>query len=275
MIVSFHPCFVGDTNIICAGREPDDSDLAATRKARAVILPQGCRPALYKMAAANCRHVFPNYEARFAYPGKLEQIRLFRETRTPHPRTRLFPHTRAWFEKYPTGQGPERPALPLVFKFDWGGEGETVFRIESREALDNTIELAVSYEKTGQHGFLTQELITCQPRALRVVVAGKRLLSYWRVQPHQDRFTTSMSHGAVIDGDDAPELQAMGRESVRAFCKKTKIDLAGFDLLFPTDRPPVPLFLEINYFFGRRGLGGSDRWYAILNAEIERWLQTL
>lgn len=62
---------------------------------------------------------------------------------------------------------------------------------------------------------------------------------------------------------------------VGRFCEKTGINLAGVDLLFPSDRTLDPLFLEINYFFGRRGLGGSDRWYAILNAEIETWLKSL
>jgi ribosomal protein S6--L-glutamate ligase len=30
--------------------------------------------------------------------------------------------------------------------------------------------------------------------------------------------------------------------------------------------------LEINYFFGRRGLGGSDAFYEILKREINTWL---
>jgi ribosomal protein S6--L-glutamate ligase len=32
--------------------------------------------------------------------------------------------------------------------------------------------------------------------------------------------------------------------------------------------------LEINYFFGRRGLGGSDAFYEILKSEIDNWLST-
>ena len=60
MIVSFHPLFEADRNIICAGRE----DPAAIRAADAVILSQGCYRALYEMAWENCPHVFPNYDAR-------------------------------------------------------------------------------------------------------------------------------------------------------------------------------------------------------------------
>jgi ribosomal protein S6--L-glutamate ligase len=33
--------------------------------------------------------------------------------------------------------------------------------------------------------------------------------------------------------------------------------------------------LEINYFFGRRGLGGSNAFYEILTSEIDNWLDQL
>ncbi len=75
MIVSFHPLFEADKNIICAGREPNGEDLAAIRAADAVILSQGCCRELYDMARENCPHVFPNYNARFKYPGKINQIK--------------------------------------------------------------------------------------------------------------------------------------------------------------------------------------------------------
>ena len=89
MILSFHPCYEADTNILCAGRDPDKADLSAIRAADAVILPQGCREALYRMARNNCPHVFPNYDARFSHDGKLEQIRLFREHECAHPDTEI------------------------------------------------------------------------------------------------------------------------------------------------------------------------------------------
>ena len=32
------------------------------------------------------------------------------------------------------------------------------------------------------------------------------------------------------------------------------------------------MLLEINYFFGRKGLGGSEAYYKILHEEIRTWL---
>jgi len=54
MILSFHPCFKGDKNIIVAGRTPAEEDIAAIKAAEAVILPQGCRESLYDATRRNC-----------------------------------------------------------------------------------------------------------------------------------------------------------------------------------------------------------------------------
>ena len=40
------------------------------------------------------------------------------------------------------------------------------------------------------------------------------------------------------------------------------------------ERPP-PIFLEINYFFGRRGLGGSLRYYERVDNAVNAWLNSL
>ena len=87
MILSYHPCYEADRNRLCAGREPDEKDLSAIRDADAVVLPQGCREALYHMARQNSPHVFPDYDARFQYPGKTGQAKLFQALDVPHPRT--------------------------------------------------------------------------------------------------------------------------------------------------------------------------------------------
>ena len=273
MILSFHPLFAGDENILCAGRDPGTEDLAAIKKAAAVVVPQGCPRALYEMVRHHCPRVFPNYDARFDYPGKLGQIRLFRKTGVPHPATRVYATVAAYYRQ----QGPKAPppALPLVFKFDWGGQGDTVFYVATRARLDELLRRAARFEKTGQTGFLLQQYIAAGNKTLRVVVIGRQAFSYWRIQP-SGGFYASVSKGAVIDSEAAPEQQQKAVALVRQFCRQTGINLAGFDVLFSTKHPhPDPLLLEINYFFGRRGLGGSEAYYRILMAEIQAWLADL
>ncbi len=321
MILSFHPIFEGDRNIICAGRDPGADDLAAISEARVAILPQGCRASLYKMARDHCAHVFPNYDAKFRYPGKIGQIHLFRETGVPHPKTetyhsvkdfspssratshasrityhesrltphasrlthhisrltphasRLTPHaSRITHHASRLTSHASRITFPFVFKFDWGGEGENVFLISSARELEEVLGKAISFEKTGQSGFLIQEYVPSQNRTLRVVIIGDERLSYWRVQPDKAEFCANLAKGAVTDADADPDLQAEARASAKAFCNRTGINLAGFDFLFSNDEVRRPLFLEINYFFGRTGLGGSEKFYELLNRAIGKWI---
>ena len=276
MIVSFHPLFEADKNIICAGRQPNEEDLAAIRAADAVILSQGCYQALYEMARENCSHVFPNYDARFEYPGKINQIKLFRKIKVAHPTSEIFSHVASFEHHYPEGLTKLGFDFPLVFKMDWGDEGETVYRIDSADSLQEILQKVAEYEKTGQAGFILQEYISSNSRTLRVVVLGQRVISYWRIQEKNDGFYSNLSKGAKIDSEAEPGLQQKAVALVKDLCQKTGINLAGFDVIFSSENgDPNPMLLEINYFFGRKGLGGSENYYRILLAEIRNWLTTL
>lgn len=273
MIVSFHPIFKADRNILCAGRDPDISDLAAIRAARAVILPQGCAPRLYWMARNNCPNIFPNYDTRFNYPGKIGQVKLFVEKSIAHPPTEIF-HSLAEFKRrYP---GQNAPSLPLVFKLDWGGEGDTVFMVRSTDELDELVDHAACCEASGHSGFLLQHYIPCGNRSLRVVIIGDRLSSYWRTGEDPAGFHASLSKGGKIDRAGDPVLKEAAEKVVGEFCRDTGINLAGLDVIFDEAEPsPQPLLLEINYFFGRVGLGGSEAYYRTLKKAIRRWLKRI
>jgi len=276
MIVSYHPCFEADKNLICAGREPDDDDLAAILAADAVILPQGCYKSLYQMARQNCRHVFPNFNARFKYPGKIGQIQLFRETNTFHPATETHLNLDAFNQCCRTESLRAKLGFPLVFKFDWGGEGYHVYLLKSEGDLDQALQTAKHFEKTGRAGFLMQEYIPSGNRALRVVVVGKTFISYWRIQNNSKSYRSNLAQGAVIDTKADPDLQHAAVDRIKDFCRQAGINLAGFDVLFASESTNKnPLMLEINYYFGRRGLGGSERFYELLRSEILKWIDSI
>ena len=276
MILSFHPLFEADKNIICAGREPGDKDLTAIQAAAAVVLPQGCYQSLYEMAGANCRHVFPNYDARFRYPDKIGQIKLFREFNMAHPATEIFANVASFHEGFKKRPSRINLNYPFVFKLDWGGEGQTVFLIKSEDDLSSILHKTAEFEKSGQSGFLLQEYIETRSRSLRIVVIGQRIISYWRIQEEEGGFYTNLGRGALIDAETEPALQHKAIALVKQICHKTGINLAGLDVIFPAEiDDPEPLLLEINYFFGRKGLGGSEAYYQILLEEIQSWLAGL
>ncbi len=273
MIVSFHPCYEADTNRLCAGREPDAADRAAVRQAQAVILPQGCRESLYRLARENCAHVFPNYDVRFQYPGKTGQARLFETLGLARPRTWVFETSHQFRNQWPHVRDAR---YPLVLKLDWGGEGDTVFLLPAPADLEHAVAMAADYERTGQSGFVIQSYIPHGNRCLRVAVIGDDRQAYWRVQEPAAAFGTSVARGARIDKTSDPHLRRQALDVVATLCRRSGINLAGIDLIFnETDRENQerqPLLLEINYFFGRAGLGGSQRFYALLQAAVDRWL---
>lgn len=279
MILSFHPLYLGERDLLCAGRDPGPTELSAIQEAEVVILPQGCRESLYHMARNNCRHVFPNYDARFAYPEKIGQTKLFQEKGASHPPTVCFEKSVLPATDYETVLNTLPFDLPFVFKFNWGGEGETVFCLDTREAFEKALNKAILYEKSGQYGFLLQELVPSKGRSLRVVVIHQSYISYWRIQDDVHDFYTNLTKGAKIDPVSDPALQEAAIAATREFCAQTKINLAGFDFLFSEHDLAAsriqPLFLEINYFFGRKGLGGSEKYYKILQDEIDRWIKQI
>ena len=272
MILSFHPCFEADENRLCAGRLPDEKDLARIRSADSVILPQGCSKELYRMVSRNCARFFPDYTARFAYPGKLGQARLFLETGVCHPDTQIFERFSDYAEIYKKN-ARFLPSYPFVLKMDWGGEGDNVHLIASANELEHRLGQVKAYEATGQQGFLIQRYIPSGFRSLRIVVIYRRHESYWRSHDQPGNFCASLSKGARMDRISDPGLQERAVQAVSAICVKTGINLAGFDILFSSEeKQPVPLFLEINYFFGRKGFGGSEAYYALLIEQLHRWI---
>jgi ribosomal protein S6--L-glutamate ligase len=102
---------------------------------------------------------------------------------------------------------------------------------------------------------------------LRVVVYGRQAVSYFRVGG--GRFYNNVCRGGLLDHERRPDLQQRGIDAVRAFCERTAIDVAGFDLMFPESGEPV--FIEINFHFGRKGLGGTPGHRRFWARAVEQW----
>ena len=279
MLLSFHPILEGDVNRLCAGRDPGPDDLAAMENAAAILLPQGCRESLYRAARGACPRVFPNYEARFAYPGKTGQVKLFRHLGLPHPESLVFSTIKDFKTRYPKPETIQL-ALPLMVKRDWGGEGQGVFPAPDMGALRRILKDLQRTESALQSGFVIQRFIPSAPRVLRVVVIGAVRRTYWRVMPAgTDPYARiGLSWGGRIDRKADPDLMRAAETAVSRACRQTGIDLAAFDLIFSQDptiaAADTPIFLEINYFFGRRGLGGSEGLYDLLAQGLRDWLPT-
>jgi ribosomal protein S6--L-glutamate ligase len=268
MILSFHPCFVADAQIILADRRLSAEDRRLIQSADAIILPQTCSLALYKACANSKAHVFPDHELRFKHPGKVGQSILFEKLKIPHPATKSW-HSVKKFREYLKAENRPLHEMPFFIKADKSHEGEGVFFVTDRKSLGTAL---ARLEKTASDSFISQKLIRCQGNVLRTVVLHKRIITYWKREDHG--IISTVSHGARVDRKWKPALQEKGRAQAQWICEKTGINLAAFDLVFNLDHPdPQPFILEINYYFGRKGLGGSLRYYRLLLKAIQEWLK--
>ncbi len=273
MILSFHPCFDAEIQIILGDRRLDSPIRESIQKATAIILPQACTQDLYNICANSTAHMFPNYYARIKYPGKIGQSHMFRELDLPHPETFSWA-TVGEFKK--THHKPETLShdLPFLIKEDMSHEAEGIFLIQNKKTLIEALDNLALWERSGLKGFVTQEYVPCGGNVLRAVVIGKRAITYWKRPGKPGQEITTISRGAIIDHEWQPDLQEKGKVQALLLSDKTGINLAAIDFVFPlADKDPEPLFLEINYYFGRRGLGGAENYYSLLYEAIQDWLE--
>ena len=273
MILSFHPCLEADANVILGSRRINADDLDLIRQADAVILPQGRPDEIYRACSGSSAILFPNYDARFRYPGKIGQSILFKELDFTHPETQIWRTVEEYQDTYPDFKSlPHK--VPFFIKDDTRHEAEGVFLVQDPGSLLSALEFLQKREASGSWGFVTQELIPSDGNVLRTVIIGDRIISYWKRPSAPGEIITTISRGAIVDHQWRPDLMEEGERAVRHLAMKTKINLAAADLVFPvSEKTSAPLFLEINYYFGRQGLGGSENYYRILYQAVRDWLK--
>ena len=270
MILSFNPIITADHQIILGSRKINDDDHAFIRKADAIILPQSCSEELYEASRDSSALIFPKYDFRFRFPGKVGQSLLFEKIGFPQPETKQWNSVTKFME---TCEGSFPHEVPFIIKANMSHEAEGIYIVQDHESFDSAMDHIGAIEKSGVKGFISQELVQSGGSVLRVVIMDKELISYWKRSYDSNQIITSAGAGARIDREWRPELAEKGREGVKRFTMLTGINLAAIDIIFPIkEKEPQPLFLEINYYFGRRGLGGSFNYYKMLFRTIKEWL---
>ncbi len=268
MIISFHPCITADTQIILGDKKLNQGHLDLIKRAKGIILPQACAFSLFNACKNSTAVLFPNYELRFSYQGKARQVDLFRRFSIPHPRTMVW-NSVSDFNSFVLRNGVPHD-YPFFIKRDKTHEGEGVFYIRNKGELEDVLQSLESIEKYNMELFISQDAVDCGGNVLRAVIIGKSIITYWKRSNNKDEAITTISRGAYVDSEWRPELQLKGLDMVKKFQELSGINLAAIDMVFPM-KGGSPLFLEINYYFGRRGLGGSSRYYELLCNAIKEW----
>lgn len=269
MILSFHPCFVADAQIILGDRRLGAHDLSLIDRAEAILLPQGCSRDLFEVCKSSSALLFPNWEKRFEYPGKVGQSLLFEEMGWPHPGTRRWASVAALRDAL-CAEGSHPHEVPFLLKRNNTHEGAGVYLIGNAADLESAL---VEMERCGDSAFISQDRVPAEGNVLRAVLMGSRTTTYWKRPARPDEIITTISRGACVDTEWRYDLQEKGKAQARQISEHSGINLAALDFVFPlADPDPQPLILEINYYFGRRGLGGSLAYYRLLFHAIREWL---
>ncbi len=273
MILSFHPCFDADVQIVIGSRRLSTQDLGLIQRAEAIILPQACPLELYEACSESHARLFPNYDVQFNYPGKIGQSLLFEKLEFPHPETLRWLTVEDFRNAHPKGNDfPHK--LPFLLKDDKSHEAEGVFFVADRASLLAALDFLDQRERSGMAGFVSQAYIPSNGDVLRVVIIGNKMIAYWKRPTAPGQVITTVRKGAVIDHNWRPDLQEKAKAQAQKLRDETGINLAALDIVFTfSEKTNDPVFLEINYYFGRRGLGGSENYYRILYQEIRHWLK--
>ena len=272
MILSFHPCFDADIQIILGSRSLNKEDNQLISSADAIILPQAAPENLYQASLKSGAYIFPDYAMRLKYPGKIGQNQMFAFYNLPKPRLFVWKNVQSFKNRFPELKESPFP-YPFFIKDNLSHEGNGVFYVSDRPSLLQALEKMIIQEESHFDGFITQESISSYGNVLRVVIIGEKIISYWKRPEFDGQTITTISRGAIIDRKWMPELKEKGELYSVILSKKTGINLAAIDFVFPLeDKDPEPLFLEINYYFGRRGLGGSIEYYKLLYGAIQAWV---
>lgn len=257
--LSMNPLVQLENNLPNLAAVEDPAVIRAIRYARGVVMPRGISEKRYRKICAIAKNWFPDLDARFRYRGKTKQTLLFHCMKVRYPRTILYskPHTLL---------DSERKTLPLdypfVLKGDMGGGGSRVFPVTCRGELIRGLDRLPEEEPV-----LIQEWIEHGGMDLRIVVLGAKMVSYFRVGG--GNFYNNACRGGRIQAQTFPELQRKGMIAAASFCRRSGINYAGFDLMFPDNGPPV--FVEINFNFGRKGLGGTPGFRQLFQEAVHMW----
>jgi ribosomal protein S6--L-glutamate ligase len=269
-IVSYHPGLEADINLLLVSQRPlERRDRQAMLAAGAVLLPQVCRRDLFALASASGRPLFPNPAAHLSLDGKVGNLRLFTGLGLPHPPSVEFRDLEQAAGAWEAGRA-EVAALgaPLVAKGAGGGMGTNVFLVDSPSELRALAGRLDTYCARGPSGLVLQRYVPGISE-LRVELLHTTAQVYWR-RAAGGEFRANLYQGGTPVKDGPPQERAAAVALAKRLQREARLDVAGVDVIFPPGGEP--LLLELNFFFGRRALGGSETFLARYLKAVRSWL---
>tara|TARA_B100000212_G_scaffold342205_1_gene328206 strand:+ start:1673 stop:2677 length:1005 start_codon:yes stop_codon:yes gene_type:complete len=150
-----------------------------------------------------------------------------------HPKTKIFP-TKLSLQKNLT--------FPLLLKGEYSSGSKDIHKFESMDDLSYFLKTSDFKEKFDNYIF--QSLLNIKKDLRVTIVNQKVVLSYWRINPHDEWRPTASSHGSYIDFENYPSKWN------NYFIETTKIldlKMAAFDFAWENDDfSSIPYLLEVS-----------------------------
>lgn len=269
-IVSYHTGLEAEANFVLISQRPlERADALALASAEAVLLPQVCRSDLCALVAACGVAHFPRPAAHLSLDGKVGNRRLFSGLGLPQPDTVEFASLQQAVEAWQGGHPAVRGlGTPLVAKGAGDGMGRNVFLVSGPDQLAGLAGRLETACPRGPQGLVLQRYLPGASE-MRVVLLGSGFRAYWH-QPALGEFRANLNQGGGWRSDGpAHELEA-GLALARRLQDAAGIDIAGVDIIFPAGGGA--LLLEVNFYFGRQGLGGGEIYMGMYLEAVRAWL---
>ncbi|MBU1275849.1 MAG: hypothetical protein KJ720_10775 [Proteobacteria bacterium] len=269
-IVSYHPGLEADINLVLVSQRPlDDHDREVAREAGAILLPQICRADLFALARESGAPFFPNPAVHLSLDGKVGNHRLFADLGLPHPPTVEFADLTSAAKAWEEGRDDVAAlGAPLVAKGAGGGMGDNVFLVNNPAELRGLAGRLETYCHRGPSGLVLQRY-HAGAVDMRVELLHDAADVYWR-RAADEEFRANLCQGGTLIKDGSPAQRQAAVELARRLQKAAGLDLAGVDVIITSQGEP--LLLEVNFFFGRRALGGHEVFLERYLNAVRRWL---
>ncbi|MBI9074504.1 MAG: hypothetical protein JEZ02_03755 [Desulfatibacillum sp.] len=174
-----------------------------------------------------------------------------------------------WYAKHGDDSNLPLP-YPFVLKNDQGGCGFGIFLVANNQDLQH----ALCFLKKQGGRFVIQQYVDHGGKDLRVVMVGDQVHTYWRCQETPGEFRNNVGRGASIDPKGDPALTTAGVDCVLKLKRLSGINLAAVDIMFDK-KEKKPLISEINFVFGRKGVGGTPAFRKLFETAARDWLKSL
>lgn len=181
--------------------------------------------------------VYPTSHETLLWENKLHMHNMFNELNIHQPET-IFITPKTELDSIPL-------KYPFLIKEPHSSSSMGLYKVNSLIELNEVIEQKKPFSRN--NALLAQKIIDMRKDVRVILVGGKIMLHYWRINLADEWKPTATGYGSKVDFEYFPEKW---KDYIIAEFKKLNITTGGFDVTWDKDDLETePYFLEISPFY--------------------------